>query len=209
MNGPEFLTKVSIELVWRTRRFRQPLLQLASFLACQLTASIASAQVSVVELRIPSATFSVGSEIEAEFEVGSKAPMGAIQFDILFDPQFLDAVQIEATESLSASQGGLEFNQLEPGRIRVAIACSKPVTGTGALFSLRATAKTIGKVELGFVDAQAWESQTLRELRVETKGGNFLIEKAKLDVSNIPMWAWLGGGSILLIATAVFIFRRC
>lgn len=183
-------------------------LLLIAALAGMLVSSVVFAQGNSVSLKVPAASGSLSSIIDAPFEITSTASLGAIQFDILFDSQNLDAVQIEAGEMLTAAQGGLEFNQIEPGRIRVAMACSKPVKGTGPLFRMLATPKSVGDVAVGIVDAQAWESQTLRELRVETTSGSFTIIKPGFDVSAVPIWAWLSGGVVFLIVVVALVFRR-
>ncbi len=154
-----------------------------------------------VQLILPNANTSTDERTGWAIELDSSEQLGALQLDLLFDSETLDPVSIEADLLLRKAQGGLEFKLIEPGRIRIALACPKPLQGKGPLFRLRGTPTTgTANVALTVAAAQAWESQTLRELRVESTAGVITVVPKTTGATPVPLWVWAIGGGIGLLA---------
>jgi|GEM_PF-6423852 len=173
-----------------------------------------SAQTDVVRLVAPTITGTAGSEMDLPFEIDSSEALGAIQVDVSFSTDQLGNVSVEAGALLTSAQGGLEFNLVAPGQIRIAMACFKPVKGKGPLFHLKGELASGAKENaLKISQPLAWESQTLRELRVESTDGMLTPVQAGLDFSSMPLWVWIAAGVgslviLLLIVNIVLLQKR-
>jgi len=122
--------------------------------------------------------------------------LGALQFDLRFDPAVLEAKSVAIGDLLEQSQGAMEFNPNEPGRLRVAIASPRPIKGDGELLQASFLVKGANgatspiKVEV----PQAWQSDTYVEILVLPRDGMFTV-KGKQGTSSL-LW-------IILIAVLV------
>jgi hypothetical protein len=164
---------------------------------------------NVVALTAGDVVVAANRSVEVILQFKSRDAVGAMQFDLQFPSNTLSGVTIEPAEMLSRAQGGLEFMEVEPGRFRVAWASSKPVKGTGALIRVRGAASpALDKFEITPANAEAWESQTLRQLRVEAEPVTVSIPKFPSSLHSVPVWVWVAGACAVLIVLRMLTSRK-
>lgn len=160
-----------------------------------------------VSLKLPNTTTTSNQTASWGIEFDCSEMVGAMQFDLIYPASALDNVSIESDSLLKTANGGMESNLIEPGRLRIALACTKPLQGKGPLLKLNGTpASATTEISLTISDAVAWESQTLRELRVESNAGLLKIESQRFELDIVPWWAWAAGVGVLLLV--ILIFKR-
>lgn len=102
---------------------------------------------------------------EVSLQINSTAKIGAIQFDIVFDPkQTFEA--IEPAELLPSAL--LESNLVEPGRLRVATVSSEPISGVGTLAKMKfaAGSSLVSEQEFRIENLKAWDLDSLAAVAV-------------------------------------------
>ncbi len=158
-----------------------------------------------VVVSMPGAEVSVGSEtiLPIAIRTGSKG-LGALQFDLSYDPAILAPVKVEPGRLLS---GLTEFNITSPGRLRVALATSEALTDEGEVLRATFRALATGQSSLRVENARAWEQATSFETTVGAESGLVtVVAPAPLDM--------FGGllilGCVLLVTAVagVLVFRR-
>jgi len=184
---------------------------LLSALLLLVTATRASAD--VVRLQGPHTRASAGATFEAPFTVAAATALGALQLDIRYDPALLEDIAVEPGAMLIAAQGGLEFRVVEPGRVRIALACSKPIDGDGPLFLLRGAIRGDAGTKAAALKidaALAWQAKTLRELRVEPSDGTITPGSAVSDVASAIPWVGIlvGFGVAVVLLPIVLKLRK-
>jgi hypothetical protein len=164
---------------------------------------------NVVALTAGDVVVAANGSVEVILQFNSRDAVGAMQFDLQFQSNALSGVTIEPDDLLTRAQGGLEFIETEPGRFRVAWASSKPVKGTGALIRLRgAVSSGVARFEITPANAEAWESQTLRELRVEAAPMTVAIPESPSNLHSVPVWVWVAGACVALIVMRLLTSRK-
>lgn len=102
---------------------------------------------------------------EVSLQINSTAKIGAIQFDIVFDPK----QTFEAIEPAGLLPSALlESNLVEPGRLRVAMVSSEPISGIGALAKLKfaAGSRLVSEQEFRLENLKAWDLDSLAAVAV-------------------------------------------
>jgi hypothetical protein len=103
---------------------------------------------------------------ELTIEISSKEKIGAVQFELVF-PAVGVFQQIEPAALLPSAL--IESNILEPGRLRVAVVSSEPITGSGEFARLRFASLPVSNpaTELRLENIQAWHLESLAAVPVE------------------------------------------
>lgn len=179
-------------------------------IAALIVYTVSPASADVVVLKGPQLQSAAGATFEAPFVVAAAPALGALQLDLLYDATRIDGVTVEPASLLTAAQGGLEFNSATPGRVRIALACSKPIDGDGPLFRLCGTLKNgvdATPVKLKIDAAQAWQAKTLRELRIEPTDGMITPDSAGFNFSKVSPVFWIAAamGVVVLVLLIVIV----
>lgn len=74
------------------------------------------------------------SEAQAGIRFATAQKIGAGQLELVFDPERMELLALEAGENLSSAL--LENSLLQPGRLKVAFVTTEPVVGAGELLRL-------------------------------------------------------------------------
>jgi hypothetical protein len=169
-------------------------------LALMLTASL-SAQ--TMTLRVGALNAASGSTVNVPIDVAGASKVGALQFELLYNPELLTAE--------TASAGALASNSLfdvktdRPGRLFIALITTDGINGDGtvATASFKVTGMPGAMVSLTPDSALAWEGITHREVLVTPMAGVLTITGPGFP------WLWiLVALAVLLLLLLVFFFAR-
>lgn len=157
-----------------------------------------------VTLRAGTVEGATGSTVEIPIEVAGAAGLGALQWEVVFDPTVLSADTV--TQGKQASKALVESRKDTPGRLFIALASSEDVNGDGPVAV--AKFKVIGaqgqSSNLAIENANAWEGKTLRAVQVNPAAGKFTI-------GGLPWWLpWLllALGILLLLLILILLLTR-
>ena len=133
---------------------------------------------AIVEFSIANADGEVGSTVATPLMGRNAVGIGAIQLNVIYDPDVLEPVAVDAADGVNAL---VDFNIVASGVLRLAMASTQQVERDGEL--LRLQWKVLGgedtKLELG--EIRAWEQETSFELPVSSVVGTFVVTSAKVD----------------------------
>ncbi len=151
-----------------------------SLLLLFITVAPITATADGVRLSLPEIMATSGKHVTVEVAVTGAAGVAAIDLALRFVPSVIRYSDIEAG---SMVQGALiEANEIEPGRLLIALACSKPLAQKGVLF--RIGLDTLGaqgsRTALTFEAANAYHLEQLINLPTSTSDGAVVILTAGL-----------------------------
>ena len=132
-------------------------------------------------LSLPEATVTVGDQVVMVMTATGASGVGAIDLALRFDPSVVRFSDIEAGPML---QGALiEANEIEPGRLLIALVSSEPLGPEGELF--RIGLETVGapdtRTTLSFEAANAYHLERLIDLPVRTSDGAVALTAASFS----------------------------
>lgn len=165
----------------------------------------ASAAAASVTIAVPhDATGVPGRDAEIPIAIRGAQGLGALQFELTYDPAVLEAGEVVAGPGIPGVL--LESNVVSPGRLRVALAGNEPMAGDGELTATFAV-KAPGTSVLGIENARAWEQTNSLDMLIDVESGQF--HAAASPAAGIPV-ALLAvmGGLVLLVILAVLLTRR-
>lgn len=115
---------------------------------------------SSVTLFVPPSQGAAGSEIQISINVRDCQKLGALQFELVFDPLILEPRIVEGGALAAESQ--LDFNVISPGRMRIVMntSASGSISGTGTLlnagFLVQGEAGQVSELQL--TEVRAWDN---------------------------------------------------
>jgi RNA polymerase subunit RPABC4/transcription elongation factor Spt4 len=158
-----------------------------------------------VTVAIPAVDGSAGTQVRVPVLVREAQGVGALELELTYDPSVLEAQSVEPGPILS---GLVDFNVVQPGRLKIAMATSQAVNGSGELFLVMLKVLSSGQSRLGLEKVAAWEQANSQEMTVSLEPGAFKTSGGAA-VSSGSSYLTLGISLIVLvIATLGFFFRK-
>jgi len=164
--------------------------------------SATSLSAQTMTLRVPAVTGAAGSTVEVPIEVAGASKVGALQFELVYNPQLLTAETAKA--GALASNSLFDVKTDRPGRLFIALITTEGVNGTGtvATASFKITGMKGQSTSLAPGSAQAWEGITHHEVLVTPVAGMLTI------TGSFP-WHWiLIAVAVVALLLAFIIWRR-
>jgi len=201
-------------------RFGKVLRIVAASCLIALSYDRAVAQSPRGELSIAPGTVEPGAVAKVPIQLNSSKGMGALQFELVFDPASSRFSGIENGPLLSAAL--VESNVVEPGRARVALVSNEPVQGAGVLLvaEFEVLVGPDGPLSFGLEAVRGWDQADnlpmnitgtsqdwTRTTPARTEAGN---PDAAPEGAGVEIRPWLYGaiGLALLCMVAYFLRRR-
>ncbi len=185
---------------------RRALLALALALGVSLVAWASS-----VTLVVGSVKGASGAKVEVPISVRAAQQLGALQFELVYDPAVLEAHTVEKGSMPQEITVG--SNVVSPGRLRVVMnaPARESISGDGTLLKALFTVKgQDGKgCELRLEQVQAWDNTKPDappyEMLVAVEHGKFTVTSGGAPVGLI---LGICGGVVLLVVVIVAVARR-
>lgn len=143
----------------------------------------------------------IGSETVMPISIMGAQDLGALQFELVYDEQILEIVNINNGPGMPPVL--LDFNVVEPGLLRVALAGSEPIEGDTRL-EVHLLGLAAGSGTIQFQEVQAWELATGYEMLTESRSGQVIVSTG-LPVSKTLIAVVL---ILFLITIAVIIIQK-
>jgi hypothetical protein len=122
-----------------------------------------------IVLSVADETGSVDSTTDVAIEVRDPQGLGAVQFDLIYDPDIVEPEAVEAGEDVSAL---VDYNIVVPGTLRVAAASNEPIEEDGTLAVVTFMVLAEGETDLDIELAEAWEQETSYVMPIAVEGGS-------------------------------------
>lgn len=181
-----------------------------TFFTSQLGSLLAAIWLAVIAQTVSAATISLkveaiegsGPTVEVPISAVTCEGMGALQFDLSYDPS---VVEVESVETGGALTGGMVESEVKsPGLLGVALISGTPIDGTGELLKVqfKLVAATGGTSSLAITHESAWDYKNNLEMTVTSENGS---------LSLVPGAPWVGlldrfgMGSLIVIGAIVLL----
>ncbi len=151
-------------------RFPAPLLLTAASL-CFLFAAQSTAS-TLFLFPSPDARVRAGAVATLPVYIEGARDLGALQFDLVFDGELMEIVEVTAGASMPPVL--LDFHVVQPGLLRVALAGSEAVAKDTRL-DIQVRGVAAGSTALTLQNAQAWELSTGYDLLTQTRPGQLTV----------------------------------
>lgn len=155
---------------------------------------------STVTLVADASTGAVGTAVELPIVVRKSMNLGALEFELRYDPEVLEVREVVAGPMLASAM--LSSHVQEPGRLVVALASSESVEGDGLLLKVQATVRPTTKASspLTWEKVRAWENRIeLPEMLVTSEPGSFQVAAARFSPAMIALIALIALGLLLAV----------
>jgi ribosomal protein L40E len=171
-----------------------------------------TASAATVSLKVETIEGS-GSSIETPISTGSCQGLGALQFDLTYDPTIVEPEWVETGSALP--NGLVESKVKAPGLLGIALISSVPVSKSGELLKVRfkPLATEGSSTDLEITGETAWDYENNLEMLVTTEAGSLSLTpgtpKAELPPnSSLRIPLMIGGiGSLVLILITALVMR--
>lgn len=156
---------------------------------------------ATLTLRLASVQGAPNSTIDVPINIEGAKGIGAVQFDLVYDPSILKAQSI--TRGPAAGDNALlESNVIQPGRMRAVYAATDGIKSDGVFATARfvVTGNSGQSSALTLESSRAWEPITHIEALVNTEAGKVTV------AADYTLWLLLGAicvVSLLLMALIV------
>ena len=171
---------------------------LTIILATAVSAASLSLKVGTVE--------SSETTIEVPITTDRCEGLGAMQFNLSYDPAVIKPVSVESGSELT--NGLVEFEIKSPGLLRVAMVSSNPVKGSGELLILLFDRVEKGATQTGLAitDEAAWDYENNTEMLVTSEAGALnLTTKSALIPDKLKMPLIIGAAIAALLIFMILI----
>ncbi|MBI5687216.1 MAG: SHOCT domain-containing protein [Verrucomicrobia bacterium] len=160
-----------------------------------------------VTLKVGDARGAPAAEAVVPVLITGSQKVGPIQFMLNYDPRVLEPVADGVVFGKVVSDGMISQNVGSPGELKIALRTDEPITQDGELLRVRFRVKGQqgDSCALTLDAAEAWEKESLFEVRVNTQPGTFTVAGIALP---LPLLAAVGGGLILLALIALTLAVR-
>ena len=172
-------------------------------LVCLLAAFafVATIHASAMTLRVATLDGEEGGTVQVPLQVSGATNLGALQFDVRYDPQVLQIANV--TRGALAGNGLVDSNASESGKLRIGVVTTDALNGDGVIAN--ANFKIIGRAgtnsALTIENARAWETPSHLEILVNVEAGRVNVIAAS------PPWLIIGAViALLLLALFILIF---
>ena len=170
-----------------------------------------AASAATVSLKVEAIEGS-GSSIEIPISTGQCEGLGALQFDLTYDPTVVKPESVEAGSALSS--GLVEFEVKTPGLLGIALISSAAVNESGELLKVRfkRVAAEGGSTALGITGEAAWDYENNLEMLVTTEAGSLSLTPGIPATGLLPSSGLkvplVIGGIVLLVVILIFAMAR-
>jgi rRNA maturation endonuclease Nob1 len=161
-------------------------------------------QAASVTLSMPTIEGATGAQVKCPVLVKEAQGVGALEMEITYDPSIIEPQEVEPGPILS---GLVEFNVIQRGRLKVAMATSQAVNGSGKIFIVTLKVLSPGQSRLGLENVLVWERASSKEMAVTLEPGVFKTSSG----ASFPSAGLIASGVILVLlfaALAWFIIRK-
>ena len=165
-----------------------------------------AASAAALRVSIASQEAEAGGSVDVPLTAEVPDAVGALQFDITFDPSVLSVEGVEAG-SLLGGNALVEFGAEPAGTVAVAIASLDGVSGSGELvvLSFNVVGAAGDTTALEFSDARAWEGENHLEVLVDAQGGDVSVAES----AGVPIIYVIAAlVAVLLAIVAAAMLRR-
>ncbi|HHH75988.1 MAG TPA: hypothetical protein ENL03_03055 [Phycisphaerae bacterium] len=113
-----------------------------------------------------------GSDITAIISTDNCDALGALQFELTYDPAVVEAKSVVPGSALSNIM--IDFNVKKPGLLGIAIVSSEPFSGTGELLEVRfkQTGAAGTSTKLVITHCMAWDHGNSQQMSITTEEGS-------------------------------------
>lgn len=176
--------------------------------------STAYAQTPRLELVVMPGSAPAGEVAKVQIQFKSSVGVGAVQFEIVYDTAVLKFKRVENGPQLPG--GLLEANEVQPGRVRVALISNEEVKGSGVLLlsEFESTLGAAGTTSVNLESVRAWDLANNLPLLVAAQAGDWTRTVAAATVGlenlpaaaeqNTPLWVY-GVSGLAVLAAVVFV----
>lgn len=184
---------------------------LFAFLFCivLVLASISALGAASVTLRAGTGQGESNSTVQVPIEVRGAPNVGALQFDLVYDPQ---VVQLDmVARGALAANALVDFNNSVPGRARIGIVTTEGIRGDGTLalvnFKLIGSAGTHSPLQIE--NARAWDTPDHFEVLVAGEAGAVnILAGAQSDFTLLFIGALVLFAFLILLIALVLARRQ-
>lgn len=157
------------------------------------------------ELSIEAGAADAGTTAKVSIRSKSPVAMGALQFDLVYDPAMVRFKGIENGPLLTAAL--VEANVVEPGRARVALVSNEEVKGDGVLLiaELDILEGPSGTTSIGLEAVRGWDQANNLPVNIAAQGGE-LTRTVAQKAEPVPQKPADGSMTWIYVATAVVTF---
>jgi hypothetical protein len=176
-------------------------------LLCLLFAGTARA--ATVSLTVGSGTAAPGAEYAATVSAAGGASLGALQFQVTWDPAVLEFKSVEKGKVL-ASDVLMESNVNAPGKLSVACVAQDALVAEGTLLTLKFGVKgeAGAKTTIGLADVKAAGMEHAHAMGLATPAAHHLIDvqaNAQAGTFEVSSGASAGSSRALLYAGGLIV----
>jgi len=168
-----------------------------------------------MELSIGAGSAEAGAVAKVPIRMNSPIGIGAVQFEIVYDPA---VVRFKGVENGSLLPTGLvESNVVQPGRARVALVSSEEVKGTGVLLlaEFEVLAGPAGVTAIGLEAVRGWEQASNLPVNAASQAGQWtrtvpasVIGGRPTAEGGSPAWHYGVVAVVILVVLGFFFVRR-
>ena len=157
------------------------------------------------ELSIVAGSADAGTVAKVSIRSKSPVAMGAVQFDLIYDPAKVRFKGVENGPLLPA--GLVETNVVEPGRARIALVTNEEVKGDGVLLiaELDILEGPGGTTSIGLEAVRGWDQANNLPVNIAAQGGELTRTVAQKS-EPAPQKAADGSLTWIYVLTAVVTF---
>ena len=185
------------------RRFTGCFLTIVLLINLTQTASAAAISLKVAAIK------GGGASVVVPITTDKCEGMGALQFDLIYDPAIAEPESVDAGAALSNAL--IEFKIKSPGRLGVALISSEAVTESGELLKIKfkPIPKAAGATTLEIEGQLAWDHKNNLEMLITTAPGSLTLTSGSSELIP-PQWQVpaIIGGAVLLVIVLFFMFGR-
>lgn len=173
------------------------ILFLVAFLSVGLV-TFATVDAATLTLQIAAMEGAQDSTVLVPIYATGVSNVGALQFDLLYDPQVLRVDTV--TNGTPEGNGMVDSNSAMPGRLRIGMVTTEGIKSDGAVANVnfRIIGEPGTSSTLNIQDALAWDTPAHLEVLVNTEAGRVTVTAAS------PPWLTLGA-LVALLALGLFI----
>jgi len=184
-------------MIWMGPRMHPKMIRFYIVLALFIIPSICRA--ASVTVAVPSVEGEMGAQIKTPILVKDAQGVGALEMELTYDPGILELTEVDPGPILS---GLVDYNIVQPGRVKIAMATSQAVNGSGELFMISFKVMAAGQSQLGLENVLAWEQANSRDMTVNLEPGAFKTGGGATGAASSG-FSYLTLGTILIVLVIV------
>ncbi len=166
---------------------------------------LAAVPVSAAEVTLavsPGAAGAPGSESDVPILLRDGRGLGSLQFELTYDPAVLEGRKVTAGPNMPAML--LEFHEVSPGRMRVALAGNEAMVDDGQL-AVKFFVKSAGTSPLEIENARAWDQESGHDMLLLVESGQF---DATAPAGGMMVWLAVIAAVVIVLLIVMIAIRR-